>query len=99
MKQDAAVWEVVGFVLGCLLPAALLAWLAVGLVRRWAEPLGLMDKPGSRKVHTTPIPLGGGVGIWFSVATTLLAATLLAGLPVVRQWLPESLAQHLPGVV
>jgi UDP-GlcNAc:undecaprenyl-phosphate GlcNAc-1-phosphate transferase len=99
MKQDAAIWEVVGFVLGCLLPAALLGWLAVGVVRRWAEPLGLMDKPGYRKVHTTPIPLGGGVGIWFSVATTLLAATLLAGLPLASQWLPASLAQHLPGVV
>jgi len=35
----------------------------IPLMIRWAPALGMLDKPDPRKVHTTPIPRVGGVGI------------------------------------
>src|SRR5690606_6472160 len=64
---------------------------------------GLLDKPGERKVHATPIPLGGGIGIWAGVVGTLAMATLaIWGLDRNAAWasrLPESVSQYLPGLL
>jgi UDP-GlcNAc:undecaprenyl-phosphate/decaprenyl-phosphate GlcNAc-1-phosphate transferase len=61
-----------------------------------------MDKPGARKVHTTPIPLGGGLGIWAGVVGTMLAGTivvLLAGQsPQLLGPLPVELTKHVSGM-
>lgn len=83
-----------------LIPAFISLWV-VGWVKRHAVKLGLIDMPNDRKVHTTPIPRGGGLGIWISVVmvfamgTGLVAlATLWPGLitevlpPSVREWVP-----------
>jgi UDP-GlcNAc:undecaprenyl-phosphate GlcNAc-1-phosphate transferase len=48
----------------------LITWLMI----RWAPALGLVDIPSERKVHTRPIPKGGGLGIvlgWLSAALLL----------------------------
>jgi UDP-GlcNAc:undecaprenyl-phosphate GlcNAc-1-phosphate transferase len=42
----------------CLALAALSAAIVRAMIR-----VGVMDKPDARKVHTTPIPKGGGVGV------------------------------------
>ena len=85
------------------MPAFLVSVIAVGLVRRAAERLGLLDKPGARKVHTTPIPLGGGLGIWAGVITTFtvgsVAALFLRSNPSLASWLPEQLTVHINGLV
>ena len=39
--------------------------------------LGLMDPPGGRKVHTSPIPRLGGVAIAFALAVTLGVAVII----------------------
>ena len=39
----------------------LAAWAAAFLVRRYGPRLGLVDRPGHRKVHTTPMPTSGGL--------------------------------------
>jgi UDP-GlcNAc:undecaprenyl-phosphate GlcNAc-1-phosphate transferase len=39
--------------------------------------LGLMDAPGGRKVHTSPIPRLGGVAIAFALAVTLGVAVII----------------------
>ena len=44
--------------------------LMIGISRR----VGFLDQPGPRKIHTTPIPYGGGL----AVALTLLGATFFA---------------------
>lgn len=49
-----------------------------GLIRRFAPALGLIDKPGARKIHRSPIPTGGGLGVWLGVLTPFLALTAAA---------------------
>ncbi len=90
-------------VLAAIVPSFVISLIAVGVVRRAAVRLGLMDKPGVRKVHTTPIPLGGGLGIWAGVVGTMLIGTLgvLAAKyqPELFTWLPSGLTQHVSGMV
>lgn len=88
--------------LAAMLPSALISLVAVGWVRKAAVRLGLMDAPGERKVHTTPVPLGGGLGIWAGVVGTLALGTigvlLASNNATVAGLLPEGLSQHLDGV-
>jgi len=73
LSDLAPVWLLV---LATFLPAAVLSWLMLFPVRRMAERLGLLDRPGHRKVHTVPTPLGGGIGIWFGIVATFAVGTL-----------------------
>jgi UDP-GlcNAc:undecaprenyl-phosphate GlcNAc-1-phosphate transferase len=41
-------------------------------VRRFAIYMGLVDKPGPRKVHLKPIPLLGGIAIYLGFAAAIL---------------------------
>jgi len=41
------------------------------MVRRYASRMGLLDRPGGHKGHSTPIPLGGGVAIWLTTVGIL----------------------------
>lgn len=86
------------------LPAFLVSLVAVGIVKRYASALGLLDQPNARKVHSIPIPLGGGVGIWMGVTATFFIGTV--GLFAVNSnpslasdWLPERLREHVPGLL
>ncbi len=89
-------------VLAAIVPSFVISWIAVGLVRRAAVRMGLMDKPGSRKVHTIPIPLGGGLGIWAGVVGAMAIGTagVLAAKfqPALFTWLPHGLMQHVSGM-
>lgn len=88
--------------LAAMLPSALISLVAVSWVRKAAVRLGLMDAPGERKVHTTPVPLGGGLGIWAGVVGTLglgtIGVLLAANNATIAGLLPEGLSQHLDGV-
>ena len=58
------------------------AWIGVGLFRRWSLRREIFDVPNERSSHTEPTPRGGGVVI---VAVTLagyLLSTLLTDLPI-----------------
>ena len=70
-----------------------------GLMRLISPRIGLIDKPGARKVHLIPTPLGGGIGIWCGVVLPLVAAQILIFLwgKSPPEWLPLELAQHLAG--
>lgn len=50
-----------------------LSWVLTFLMIRIAPTLGFVDKPGGRKIHDNPKPLGGGVAIVGSFALPLLA--------------------------
>ncbi len=82
--------------------ASLLTGLAgVRLAMGWARRLGVLDRPGERKVHQEPIPLAGGWGLFaaFSLIVWghLLGAFLLRESPLlpapVRQF-----AGHIPSL-
>ena len=82
------------FVLACVAPPLVLSALTTALLRRWAPAWGLVDRPGPRKVHDVPTPLGGGIAVWISVVTPLAIVSLLAvdGVPglSLKQVLPAA---------
>lgn len=91
--------------------SAIVSWAVCLFVKRYGALIGLIDKPGFRKIHTTPIPTGGGLGIWvgtivpFALITvaavcckTVDGQTTLLGLELSR-YLPHGAVQHIPGLV
>ena len=63
----------------CSLAAAA---FAVSLAATWAmirlaPRVGLVDKPGHRKIHAAPKPLGGGAGIFLGVAVPMLLGIVI----------------------
>ncbi len=64
--------------LSCFLVAFVVSWAICRLIRRFAPALGLIDKPGERKIHQNPIPTGGGIGVWLGVLTPFFALTAAA---------------------
>ncbi len=100
-------WDVGGMksellVIIAAVPAAFIAWLVLFGVRRFAAKIGLLDKPGHRKVHTVPTPLGGGIGIWAGVIAVFALGTLFVSIchadPRWMGYLPATLAKHIPGL-
>jgi len=84
-----------------LLPAALFSCVIIYPIRRFAPRLGLLDRPGGRKSHAAPVPLGGGIGIWFGVVATFLAGTIavaiLRGSPERQGRVPSAVVEQLEG--
>ncbi|MGI8981177.1 MAG: MraY family glycosyltransferase [Pirellulaceae bacterium] len=92
------------FLAGSILPSLLIALIATRIVRDLAPKLGLVDQPNAkRKVHTSPTPLGGGIGIWLGVIGTFavgeLMLVLAINVPAVAKLLPEFAREHLSGIV
>ena len=73
---------------------SLSVWIC-GIVRHVAPRFGLVDKPGGRKAHLAPTPLGGGVGLWLTVMLVLAGVGLIAWL--LPGILPEQLAPYIRG--
>jgi UDP-GlcNAc:undecaprenyl-phosphate GlcNAc-1-phosphate transferase len=66
------------------------------LVRQSAVWLGFLDRPGGHKGHKAPVPLGGGVAIWFTTAALpLLGAGIVAAF---GSSLPPAIARYSAGV-
>jgi UDP-GlcNAc:undecaprenyl-phosphate GlcNAc-1-phosphate transferase len=93
-----------GLVLGSVVIVALVVslWI-VSWVKRHALRLGLIDMPNERKVHTTPIPRGGGLGIWLGVLSVFTLGTLALALAsysptMVPESIPENVRQMVPGL-
>jgi UDP-GlcNAc:undecaprenyl-phosphate GlcNAc-1-phosphate transferase len=66
-----------------------------GLARVVAPKFGLVDKPGGRKAHRAPTPLGGGVAVWLTVVLMLAGGALAIGPG--RDWLPQAVAIDVGG--
>lgn len=81
---------------GLLALSFALSVLLCGLTRRWAPRFGLVDRPGGRKAHKAPTPMGGGVAIWLTVVTILGASALVLRLDPGD--LPTALAVHARGL-
>jgi UDP-GlcNAc:undecaprenyl-phosphate GlcNAc-1-phosphate transferase len=63
--------------LGAAVLSFVISWLATFWMIRLAPRVGLVDKPGGRKAHQSPTPLGGGVAIFAAIAITLAVVYVL----------------------
>jgi UDP-GlcNAc:undecaprenyl-phosphate GlcNAc-1-phosphate transferase len=85
----------------------IVCWVAAWVVRKWGAKLGLVDRPGQRKIHARPMSTGGGLAIWAGVVAPLavgqLALWILLSMknsqPESLAWLPESISLHLDGLM
>ena len=66
-------------ILGLLAASFVISWLATWMIRPLAAAIGFVDRPGGRKIHSNPKPLGGGVAIFLG-----FALPVLVGLAYVR---------------
>lgn len=77
-----------------------IAWPMTWVCRRAAARLGQVDRPGHRKIHDRPIPVTGGVAIFWAIVLPMLAVIGAAW------WLPTDVwrsiapaaTDHLPGL-
>lgn len=60
-------------ILGLGIGSFALSWLITAAMIRIAPRIGFVDKPGHRKIHSNPKPLGGGIAIFLAFAVPLLA--------------------------
>lgn len=84
-----------------------ISWSTCLLIKKIAPSIGLVDKPGFRKIHETPIPTGGGLGVWLGVLVPIAVITLAAlGYNVEKETIlgvslarfPQFVATHIGGV-
>ena len=50
------------------------------LFRSLGPKLGLIDRPGERRIHTTPVPQAGGLAVWGTFMTIGLLVILLTNM-------------------
>ena len=71
-------------------------------IRRFANRLGLLDRPGGHSSHTTVTPLGGGIGIWLGIIVTFAIGSVVVAwadvLPWVRDGMPSRIVPYLDGI-
>jgi UDP-GlcNAc:undecaprenyl-phosphate GlcNAc-1-phosphate transferase len=80
-------------------PSLVVSLAAAYLVRRWAPRWGLVDRPGHRKVHSTPTPLGGGLAVFAGIVLPLALGYLLLLVAPGRIQMPAVVAQQVPGIL
>jgi UDP-GlcNAc:undecaprenyl-phosphate GlcNAc-1-phosphate transferase len=54
-----------------------ISWAATFAMKRLAPKLGFVDKPGGRKIHANPKPLGGGVAIFWAFVLPMFVGLML----------------------
>ena len=69
--------QMVRIVLGFGAVSFVISWVATWAMKRLAPRVGFVDKPGHRKIHRAPIPLGGGVAIFLGFALPILLVLLV----------------------
>ncbi|MFM8261440.1 MAG: MraY family glycosyltransferase [Pirellula sp.] len=88
---------------GIVIVASAVSLWVVSWVKHHAQGLRLIDMPNERKVHTQPIPRGGGLGIWLGVLSVFSIGTLAVALAsyspsMLPESIPESLRLMVPGL-
>jgi UDP-GlcNAc:undecaprenyl-phosphate/decaprenyl-phosphate GlcNAc-1-phosphate transferase len=98
MTHDLPLW----FIPATVLPSLTVSLLAGFVIRRWAPRWGLVDHPGTRKVHVAPTPLGGGMAIWLAVIIPLGLVQVILWFVhfqwIPPDWLPGFFLVHLDGL-
>ena len=75
--------------------AFLTTLLALPLWRRWCLRTNLVDDPGHRKIHNTPIPLAGGFAVLTGILLPLIGGAILLKLGVVNFSAAHAIAHGL----
>ncbi len=65
------------YYLNSLLLSFLVVVSLMPLIRRLALRVGFLDLPSARKVHASPIPLGGGLAVFISFVAVIIAMTFV----------------------
>ncbi|MEE9293860.1 MAG: MraY family glycosyltransferase [Phycisphaerae bacterium] len=87
--------------LTALIGSFFVSLIATYVVRQAALKRGFVDRPGGHKQHESPVALGGGIAITWTVCLPVLAGVLAARAAVhfgVPDWLPEFVKIHVGGV-
>ncbi|MBN1395967.1 MAG: undecaprenyl/decaprenyl-phosphate alpha-N-acetylglucosaminyl 1-phosphate transferase [Pirellulales bacterium] len=87
---------------GCIVPSLVVCWAAAMVLRKWAPRLGLVDRPGHRKIHSTPMPTAGGLAIWLGIVLPLLVGQIVLWILNANQSiisLPDFITPHLSGLL
>lgn len=69
-----------GLVFALVAVSFALSWALTALMKRIAPRIGFVDKPGGRKIHANPRPLGGGVAIYLAFAAPVLGCLIAASI-------------------
>ena len=69
-------------ILGLAAVSFVISWVVTFVMIRVAPKIGFVDKPGHRKIHENPKPLGGGIAIFVGIFLPLLAVVAYAWLPL-----------------
>jgi UDP-GlcNAc:undecaprenyl-phosphate GlcNAc-1-phosphate transferase len=70
-----------GLLIFCLMVAGLVLSLGLtAIVKRVAPKVGFVDRPGHRKIHHVPKPLGGGVAIFLAMAIPIVVGLVVVHL-------------------
>ena len=75
--------------------AAATTALTMPLWRKWCQRTGLVDDPGHRKIHHSPIPLAGGLAVLTGLIVPLLGAVVLLKLKLIRSTYADALIYGL----
>lgn len=78
------------------LVAFAISWVGTWLMVRIAPKIGFVDKPGGRKIHANPKPLGGGVALMAGICLPVVAGLVAAWCTDPASIHPWS--QHLGGI-
>jgi UDP-GlcNAc:undecaprenyl-phosphate GlcNAc-1-phosphate transferase len=85
-------------ILGLGAVSFVISWVVTFAMIRIAPRIGFVDKPGHRKIHANPKPLGGGVAIYLALLLPLMAVMTYAwSAPNPGQVKGESLEHALAG--
>ena len=67
-----------------IVAAAMTSAVLVGLIRRSARSLGLVDVPNARSSHQVPTPRGGGLGVLAGMSVAIAMVSVMASSVVSR---------------
>src|SRR5688500_19680108 len=81
-------------ILGLGAVSFVISWVVTFVMIRLAPRVGFVDKPGHRKIHDNPKPLGGGVAIFLATFLPLLGVVAYAWFPPNLQYIESVAQQH-----
>lgn len=82
MNMNAQIWLKYPVI---LLIGMLTAFVLTPLIRRLAIRVGMVDLPGERRIHKSPIPRGGGLSIYFGFHAACAVLFLVPWIPFVSK--------------
>jgi UDP-GlcNAc:undecaprenyl-phosphate GlcNAc-1-phosphate transferase len=87
-KQPGAIWAI----LALAAVSFVASWFGTLLMKHLSPRIGFVDRPGGRKIHANPKPLGGGVAIFWAFTIPMLigVAVIVLGHP------PQQLEGRIP---